>query len=87
MADFSGILFDKDGTLFDFHQTWGNWSKTFLLDLVAGDESRAREMAVAVGFDFDLARYHEDSLLVHGTPSGIAEEWCSMIFQPSSFWR
>ena len=74
MVEFSGILFDKDGTLFDFHQTWGNWSKTFLLDLVAGDESRAREMAVAVGFDFDMARYHEESLLVHGTPSDIAEE-------------
>ena len=29
----AGILFDKDGTLFDFQKTWGKWAKVFLTEI------------------------------------------------------
>lgn len=72
MAEFDAILFDKDGTLFDFHATWGNWAKRFLLDICAGDERRARGLAAAAGFDFDRARYLPNSPLIASTPGQIA---------------
>ena len=31
------ILFDKDGTLFDFQKSWGNWGGAVLQDLSGGD--------------------------------------------------
>jgi phosphoglycolate phosphatase len=27
MRTIRGLVFDKDGTLFDFHATWGGWSR------------------------------------------------------------
>lgn len=73
MTTISAILFDKDGTLFDFHKTWGAWSRDFLLDLAAGDMTLARSMAAAVDFDLDAARYGQFSVLVAATPHEIAE--------------
>lgn len=67
------ILFDKDGTLFDFHRTWGLWSRGFLLDLAGNDMALARRMAAAADFDLDAARYGPDSVLVAATPHEIAE--------------
>ena len=32
------VIFDKDGTLFDFRQSWGDWAARLLADL-AGDEA------------------------------------------------
>jgi hypothetical protein len=29
-AGLRGLIFDKDGTLFDFHATWGSWSAGFI---------------------------------------------------------
>lgn len=72
MSAFDAILFDKDGTLFDFHATWGLNAKQFLLDICAQDEARARGLSAAAGFDFDRARYLPDSPLVAATPGQIA---------------
>jgi len=73
MPRFAAILFDKDGTLFDFHKTWGAWSRAFLMDLAGGDVALARRMALAVDFDLESAAYSPGSLLVSGTPHAIAE--------------
>lgn len=73
MTDFEAILFDKDGTLFDFHKTWGAWSRSFLIDISAGDLALARQMAAAVEFDLDAAQYGAGSILIAATPHEIAE--------------
>ena len=31
-----GLLFDKDGTLFDFHKTWNPWAVGLIRDLAEG---------------------------------------------------
>ena len=30
-----GLIFDKDGTLFDFHATWARWTSDLIAHLVA----------------------------------------------------
>jgi len=68
MVAIEAILFDKDGTLFDYHRTWANWSRRFLLDLAEGDAALARRLGEAVGFDLDAGSFREDSPLVSETP-------------------
>jgi phosphoglycolate phosphatase len=72
MNDFAAILFDKDGTLFDHHKTWANWSRQFLLELSDGDTAHARVLAAEVGFEFDFNAFHRDSVLLQGSPGEIA---------------
>lgn len=66
------ILFDKAGTLFDYEQTWANWSRRFLRDLASENEPEARRLGAAVGFDIDTGRFAEDSPMVCRTPSEVA---------------
>jgi len=70
----AGVLFDKDGTLFDFCKTWGAWAKMFLEDLARGDLSLARIMGEAIGFDAVSARFMPGSPVISGTPGEIAEQ-------------
>jgi len=37
-----GLLFDKDGTLFDFQATWSNWFLTVLAQLSLGDLTKQK---------------------------------------------
>jgi phosphoglycolate phosphatase len=69
-----GILFDKDGTLFDFHATWGVWAARLLLDLAAGDPRRAADLGRRVGFDTLSGAFRPDSPVIAGTPPQIADE-------------
>ena len=72
MAAIKAILFDKDGTLFDFHRTWANWSRDFLLDLAGGHRQLCETLAASVGFDLDMPTFRQDSILVCHTPQEIA---------------
>ncbi len=45
------VLFDKDGTLFDFGATWNVWAAQTLRDLSAGDEAVLQALARAARFD------------------------------------
>ena len=42
MTDIRGIIFDKDGTLFDFTRTWGSWTRRVIEDLAAAGELARR---------------------------------------------
>lgn len=74
MARISGILFDKDGTLFDFYATWGVWTGGLLTELAAGDAEVARRLGAHVGYDMDTRKFRRDSVIIAGTPRDIAEE-------------
>lgn len=67
-----GIIFDKDGTLFSFHETWSIWACGFLEHLTQGNSARMQEAAGAIGFDLDARRFAPDSLVVADTPDKIA---------------
>ena len=49
--DFDGILFDKDGTLFDFHKTWSNWTSDAIEYLCGDNPAKKKLVAKALGYD------------------------------------
>lgn len=73
MRGIRAILFDKDGTLFDFQATWGAWARLLLAELAAGDPARTRAMAEAMDFDIDSGRFRPGSVVIAGTGREVAE--------------
>lgn len=73
MQDIRAILFDKDGTLFDFQATWGAWALGLLAELSQGDDDLARTMAGVLDFDPDARRFRPGSAVIAGTGREVAE--------------
>lgn len=61
-----GLLFDKDGTLFDFQKAWGPWIAGAIESLAPSPAARA-EMAVAIGYDSAARRISPHSPIVAAT--------------------
>jgi len=72
MTDIQAVLFDKDGTLFDFYATWGVWAKNLLLEEAGGDEALAARMGDAIGYDIRTGKFAPDSMVIFDTPPDIA---------------
>ncbi len=72
MSSLRGIIFDKDGTLFDFRATWGAWARTMIAELSGGDAVQAERIAAALGFDPARGEFHPDSPVIAHTPDEIA---------------
>ena len=68
-----GVLFDKDGTLFDFQKTWNAWSAQMIEHFSAGDAGRRNAIADAVGFDLARQAFDLDSIVIAGTNRQVAE--------------
>lgn len=66
-----GIIFDKDGTLFDFHRSWGGWADSFLRG-IADDADHADAMGRAIGFDLATGAFAADSPVIAATAADIA---------------
>ncbi|MCI4665750.1 MAG: HAD family hydrolase [Neomegalonema sp.] len=62
------ILFDKDGTLFDFEKTWGPFGVRVVEQLAAGEPELTRALAGAIGVDLAKATYAKDSPVIAGSP-------------------
>ena len=67
------ILFDKDGTLFDFAATWEAWAEAFLLRATGQDRSRAQAIGAEIGFDLAARCFSRESVVIAGTPAEVAE--------------
>ncbi len=67
-----GLLFDKDGTLFDFQTTWGAWANSFFLDIAGGDREAAAALSAKLGYDFHQGTFRKDSLIIAGTPDEVS---------------
>lgn len=72
MTVLRGIIFDKDGTLFDFSSTWEAWAASFLRQ-VAKDETHAQTLGKAIGFDVTTRQFSPGSIVVAGTPDEVTE--------------
>lgn len=68
-----GLLFDKDGTLFDFRATWGGWTRELIEGLAEGDEARARRLAAALRFDPGTCRFEKSSPAIAATLEEIVD--------------
>lgn len=66
-----GIVFDKDGTLFDFRISWGRWAEDFLAGL-ARDRAHHAAMAEAIGYLPAERSFRPDSVVIAATAADIA---------------
>ncbi len=66
------ILFDKDGTLFDFRRTWEAWAQTFLVQ-VAPEPDMVELLGAAIGFDTYVGHFASDSVVIAGTNLDVAQ--------------
>ena len=55
-----GLVFDKDGTLFDFHATWSVWCDGLIRDLCGPDPAQVERLARRLDFDLDARRFAAD---------------------------
>lgn len=67
------LLFDKDGTLFDFHATWNVWAHGVIEDLSEGSGPRAATLAEAMHYDLTTRRFLPSSPIIAGTNREAAE--------------
>ena len=72
-VNLDGLLFDKDGTLFDFHGTWNVWAFGLIADLSEGDTSQAEAIARAIMYDLQARRFLPGSPAIAGTNREAAE--------------
>lgn len=67
----SGLIFDKDGTLFDFRRSWAGWTERVVRDL-ARPGAPAELLAEAIGFDLATHAFDPESPVISATPEDIA---------------
>lgn len=66
------VLFDKDGTLFDFRKSWAAWAAGVLDELASGDLALRARLEARMGFDREAGRFDPDSVAIAGTPDDAA---------------
>lgn len=67
-----GIVFDKDGTLFDFNATWGAWAR-HMLEAETDDPAELQRLAAVLGYDLDAARFAPGSIVIAETIEVVAD--------------
>jgi phosphoglycolate phosphatase len=75
----NAILFDKDGTLFDFYHTWGELTERAALMVAGGDAEKARYLLENSGKDPATGRYAPSSPIASGSNREIVEVWCGLL--------
>ncbi|MEL7215242.1 MAG: HAD family hydrolase [Pseudomonadota bacterium] len=66
------VLFDKDGTLFGFDQTWGGWTLGVIEALSGGDADCTARLADALKFDPVKLQFDPASPVIAGTAEASA---------------
>lgn len=75
----NAILFDKDGTLFDFYHTWASLTEQAALMVAGGDAEKARFLLENSGKDPVTGRYAPSSPIASGSNREIVEVWCGLL--------
>jgi phosphoglycolate phosphatase len=70
-----GVLFDKDGTLFDFQKSWAPINLRAVAHGAAGDEALRLRLAAIGGVDPASGFTSADSLFASGNAAEIATAW------------
>ncbi len=73
MAVITAIVFDKDGTLFDFDATWGGWSRGFIAAEAGGDPDLTGRLADALGYDLAKNAFLPQSIVIAATTDKVAD--------------
>jgi len=73
------VLFDKDGTLFDFYRTWGPITEEAALIAADGDAAKAEFLMRESGKDKTTGRYTPGSAIASGSNYEIAALWAALL--------
>ncbi len=76
---FAGVLFDKDGTLIDFHLTWGPAVYAMIHTLAGGDPLLMEAQAEALHFSIAEKRFQLSSPLVAGSTADYGRRWADAL--------
>lgn len=71
----AGVLFDKDGTLVDFHATWGRATHAVMTRLSRGDAAAVARLAEAMHYEIDTQRVRSTSPLIGGSSAELEAAW------------
>ena len=74
-----GVLFDRDGTLIDFHRTWSPAFREAAMMVARGDTSLADRLLTDAGYDLASDRAVGGSLLAGASDAELAAFWADMI--------
>lgn len=77
-----GILFDKDGTLLDFNQTWLPIYLYAAREFADSDAGLAEALLTQHGFDRSNNKFVSGSLLAAGNNQQIAQAWAAQLDKP-----
>ncbi len=72
MERIGGIVFDKDGTLFDFAATWAAWAQDLIAAEADGDPALMARLAEVLGYDLAAGRFLPGSPVIAHTTAQIA---------------
>lgn len=73
MTAVKGLLFDKDGTLFDFRATWGGWTRRVIQALAGGRDDQAARLGQVLGYDPASGDFAADSAVIAQTTAEIRD--------------
>ncbi|MEJ6708792.1 MAG: HAD family hydrolase [Amylibacter sp.] len=74
-----GLIFDKDGTLFQYGDTWAVWCDLVLAELSRGEGAKLRELAQAVGYDPETKEFLAGSMVVGASAGEINQAWADLL--------
>ena len=74
-----GVLFDKDGTLFDFSSTWDVWAGGMIEHFSGGELSVSQAIADAIRYDLGARVFLPESPVIAGTNRQAAEAVASAL--------
>lgn len=77
--NYQAIVFDKDGTLIDFHATWLPVYRYAALEFADQNIRLAEKLLSLHGFDAENQRFLGGSLLAAGNNQDIAEAWTEIL--------
>ncbi len=78
-GDIKGVLFDKDGTLFDYHDTWGPILSEVAEGLAGKDSQLVSRMLAAIGYREETGRFAAGSIAAAGDTLALADAWLGLL--------
>lgn len=79
LSGFRGVLFDKDGTLLDYHATWMPANRAVAAHLADGDSGLAERLLIRGGWEPARDRVGAGTPLAAGDLSDIVEAWADLL--------
>ncbi|MDP2124218.1 MAG: HAD family hydrolase [Parvibaculum sp.] len=74
-----GVLFDKDGTLFEYHGTWAPILVEAAGAAARGQPALVPEMLEAIGYDTSCDRIRPGSIAGGGDTFGLVDAWLTIV--------